>query len=165
MPVKLYPLWDNKELRVPEFWSRNGMSVTKSITWDEGTTNILGARLDITVDPGRIDTRAWIEHNGVETPLWYWEWEHNPKSDSFDIIGSLKNGSNLFKFVGAKDILTYPLLAVFVVTASVVIEYEGDEPEVGEDWAKMLQEAVYGVAIGGGTYIVASSLLVKKEKV
>lgn len=165
MPTKAYPLWNNKELKVPALWSRNGMSIKKSITWNPQTTDILSARLDIIIDPSVGYVKAWVEHNLTEIQRWWWVInDATPKSDSVDIIGTLYNGPNLFKFVGAKEFAN-PVIVLFVVTASVVIEYTGDEPEFGTDWAEMLREAAYGVAIGGGGYIVVSSVAeIAKEK-
>jgi len=164
LPTKSYPLWVDAQLKIPELWSKNGMTIKKTISWDQETTNILSARLDIDMNPDIGYVKAWVEHNVVEIQRWWWViGDESAKQDSADITGTLYNGSNTFKFVGAKEFAN-PAKVVFIVTASVIIEYEGEEPEIGEDWIKLIQEVASGVAIGGGAYIVSSSLRVGSVK-
>lgn len=164
MPIKSYSIWNLAELKIPELWSRDGMSVKKSITWSEERTTLLSARLDINIDPDTGYVKAWLEHNLNEVQRWWWMiGDSAPKSDSVDVIGTLYNGSNLFRFVGAKEFAN-PAKVVFTVTASLILEYDGTEPETSEDWKEVLQDVAAGVAIGGGVYIVGSSVLIGKEK-
>ena len=163
MPISVYPLWMNKELVVPSLSLRNSMEANKSITWDEETTNILSAVLDIKVDPGTLHTRACIEHNLDEIPLWWWEWEHNVRSGTFSIMTALNNGPNKFKFVGAKDLIAIAFRAKFVVTASIIIEYSGEEPEEGLDWKKIAGYAAVGIGVVGSVITVGGALK-EKEK-
>ena len=163
MPTSEYPLWMNKELVVPALSLRNGMEANQSITWDEDKTDVLNATLDIKVDPNTLHTRAWIEHNLDEIPLWWWEWEHNVRSGTFSIMTALNNGTNKFKFVGAKDLIVITFRAKFVVTASIIIEYSGEEPKPDPDWKKYLGAVAVGIGVVGSVITIGGALT-EKEK-
>ncbi len=165
MPIETYQLWMNKELVVPALSLRNSMEANKSITWDEDKTSILDATLDIKVDPGMLHVRAWVEHNLDEIPLWWWEWEHNVRTGTFSIMTALNNGPNKFKFVGAKDLIMLAFRTKFIVTASVIIEYSGEEPDIGPDWKKYLGYAAVGVGTVGAVIAVGGGLKEKEGRV
>jgi len=128
---KSYDLLVDKVITIPWNWGRNGFDVTRSITWDEKSTTIVSAVLDITVAPSASDVLSWVDLNSDKIQSFYWAlFDVSPKSESVDIIGKLVSGSNTFNFLVSKNFVS-ALTIDFKITARVIIEYEGSEPSVG----------------------------------
>jgi len=162
MPTKTFPIFENRKIHVPWNWSKNGAEVSKSITWTEGKTTVIGAKLRFTVDPNVGYTKAWVEFNYSEIARFHWALgEKSPQSEEFDVIGNLVNGSNHCKIVGAKEAGNTSDV-VFYISVSVVLTYEGDDPDVEPDWMRYLKYGAYGVATAAGVVIVGKAL--KEEK-
>ena len=162
MATKTYKIFENREVKLPWNWSKNSISVSKSITWDEKNTTITSAKLRFTIDPNAGYVKAWVEHNYSEIGRFIWALgDSTPRSEEFDIVGVLINGSNYFKVVVAKEFGNLATVK-FVVSVTVVITYEGDEPDIKPDWQKYLEYA----AIGAGTVAAVITIggALKEEK-
>lgn len=159
---KSYDLLVNKIINIPWNWLRNGFDVTKSITWDEKSTTILSASLEITVEPTASDVRSWVDLNTSEVQAFYWALlDSSPKSELVDIIGTLVSGSNTFNFLVAKNFVS-ALSIDFKITARVIIEYEGNEPSVSllDQITNFIEENPV-LAVGG---LIVSILIYKEVK-
>lgn len=162
MSTKTYKIFENKKIKIPWNWSKNAISIAKNITWDEKNTTVTGAKLRFTADPDVVYMKAWTELNYNEIGRFDWApGDSTPKSDEFDIVGVLVNGSNYFKVVVAKNIFNFRTV-IFVVSVTVVITYEGKEPDIGPSWKKYLEYAAYGSAAAAGIVVVGKAL--KEEK-
>jgi len=163
LPTKSYKIFENKKIHVPPLWSKNGASVTKAITWDEGSTTITSARLRFTVDPNVGHVKAWVELNYAEIGRFTWILgDHSPKSEEFDIIGNLVNGSNFCKIVGAKEFGNISDI-IFYMSVDVILTYEGDDPDIKPDWQKYLEYTAIGVGTTAAIITIGGALTEEKK--
>lgn len=162
MPTKTFKIFENREVKVPWNWSKNSISVSKNITWDEKVTTITSARLRFTVDPSSGHVKAWVEHNYNEIGRFNWILgDATPRSEEFDVVGVLVNGGNYFKAIVAKEFGNLATVK-FIVSVTVVITYEGKEPEIKTDWQKYLEYAAIGVGATAAVITIGGAL--KEEK-
>lgn len=163
MSTKTYKIFENREIKLPWNWSKDAVSIAKNIVWDEKVTKIISARLRLTIKPSAGYVKAWTELNYVEIGRFSWILGDNSvRSDEFDIVGVLVNGSNYFKVVVAKEFANISGIT-FVVSEEVVITYEGKEPEVKPSWQKYLEYGAIGIITTGGVITVAGALGEKKK--
>jgi len=163
MATKTYKIFENREVKLPWNWSRDGISLAKNITWDEKNTTIVSAKLRFTVKPSRGYVKSWTELNYVEIGRFTWSLlDDSLRSDEFDIIGVIVNGNNYFKVIVAKEFANIDAVN-FMVSEEVVITYEGSEPEVTPDWKKYLEYGAVGIGVAGGVITVAGMLGEKKK--
>jgi len=162
LPTKTFKIFENREVKVPWNWSKNSISVSKNITWDEKDTTIISAGLRFTVDPSSGHVKAWVEHNYNEIGRFNWILgDATPRSEEFDIVGVLSNGSNYFKVVVAKEFGNLATVK-FVVSVTVVITYEGEDPIIKPDWQKYLEYLAYGSVVAASVVVVGKALEEKK---
>ena len=162
MPTKTFKIFENREIKVPWNWSRVGISLSKNITWDEKGTTITSAGLRFTVDPSSGHVKAWVEHNYNEIGRFNWALgDSTPRSEEFDIVGVLSNGSNYFKVVVAKEFGNLATVK-FVVSVIVVITYEGKEPDIKPEWQKYLEYTALGVGTVAAMVTIGGAF--KEEK-
>jgi len=163
LPTKTFKIFENREIKVPPLWSKNGISISKSITWNEKDTTITSAKLRLTIKPSMGYVKAWTELNYNEIGRFSWILGDNSvRSEEFDIIGVLINGSNYFKVIVAKEFGNF-FEIVFVVSVTVVITYEGKDPDIKPSWQKYLEYAAYGSAAAAGIVVVGGALKEKKK--
>ena len=154
MTTKTIDLWLNHVLEIPNLWGSNGVSVTKSVKWDETKTTLIKAELLVTVSPNVGYVKSWINLNGVSVQSFYWSiGDSGAKTDRTDIIGSLLNGSNIFNFIGAKEFAN-PAFVSFIITARLILEFEGEAPNGGTDYTLMLEVAVAVAAFFLGLSVI-----------
>ena len=163
MPTKTYKIFENREIKVPWNWSKNSISVSKNITWDEKDTTIISAGLRFTVDPSSGHVKALVEHNYNEVGRFNWVLgDATPRSGEFDIIGVLSNGSNYFKVIVAKEFGNLATV-IFVVSVTVVITYEGKEPDIKPEWRKYLEYAALGIGTTAAVITIGGALTEEKK--
>lgn len=162
MPSKTYKIFENREVKIPWNWAKNSISIAKNITWNEKSTTITSAKLRFSADPNSGYVKASVEHNYSEVGRFTWGiGDSTSKSDEFDVVGVLINGSNYFKAVVAKEFANLATIK-FIVSITVVITYEGDEPEIKADWQKYLEYAAIGIGATAAVITVGGAL--KEEK-
>jgi len=145
LPIKTYQLWKSKVLVIPFGFMRAAFTLPKTISWSAGTT-INSAQIFYTMKPGLDGVVCYLEVNGIEAAKEVWNvGDIGERSGAADIIGSLYNGENIFKFKGEKGLLGI-LERKITISAYVAIDYTGEEPEVPftVDWGKIL---LYGAAV------------------
>jgi len=107
--------------------------------------------------------KAWTELNYNEIGRFSWILGDNSvRSDEFDIIGVLINGSNYFKVVVAKEFGNF-FEIIFVVSVTVVITYEGKDPDIKPSWQKYLEYGAIGLGVTAGVITVVGALEEKKK--
>lgn len=145
MPTRTIKIFEHKEVKLPWNWTKKGIDLTRAITWDEKKTTVTSARLRLTVDPSSGYVKSYVEHNYSEVGRITWALgDASSKSEEFDTIGNLVNGSNYFKVVVAKE-FGNTATVIFVVSATLVITYEGDDVDDDPDWKKYLTYAAAGL--------------------
>ena len=156
MPTRTIKIFEHKEVKLPWNWSKKGIDLTRAITWDEKKTTVTSARLRLTVDPSSGHVKSWIEHNYNEVGRIGWALgDASSKSEEFDSIGNLVNGSNYFKVVVAKELGNIGPVT-FIVSAVLVITYEGEDVDDDPDWKKYLTYA------GAGLGTVAALVTIRR---
>lgn len=163
MPTRTIEIFKNKEVKLPWNWSKKGIDSTRAITWDEKKTTLTSARLRLTVKPNSGYVKSWVEHNYSEVGRIGWALgDTSSKSEEFDSIGNLVNGSNYFKVVVAKEVGNIAAV-IFIVSATLVITYEGEDVDDDPDWKKYLTYAGAGIGTVAALVTIKSSLEEKKK--
>lgn len=145
MPIKTYQLWKNRVLVIPLGFMRASFTLPKSISWGTDTV-INSAQIFYTMKPGLAGVVCYLEVNNIEAAKEAWNFgDIGERSGAADIIGSLYNGENIFKFRGEKGAVGL-LERKITISAYVAIDYTGKEPIIPfvVDWGKIL---LYGAAI------------------
>ena len=159
MPSKSYKFFDNYVLRIP--WASGGVSksVEKDIVWDEHKTQVVSATLK-----GKIfasgGTQARMSFNGSELIFCDATLGDRTVQDTVDIAGLIINGSNECLIEIWKNPFL-PLEKIGRFSAEVIVEYEGESPEMKPTWEKYVMPAVAVASLGVGVVGLAVSL--KKE--
>ncbi len=164
MVTKTYNLFDNMRINIPWYGARETVSLAKNITWDSKTTEITSAKIRLTVKPSRGYVKAYVELNYIEAGRFTWALlDSELQSEQFDIIGTIVNGSNFISVTVAKDFGNVDPV-VFIISADIVLTYEGDEPEEGTDWIEYLKIGAAGLGVTAGFITIASSLERREKK-
>lgn len=163
MPIRSYPIWKNKALVIPLGIDKRSISTTKSITWGSGTT-INSTQMFYSMQPGLDGVECFLDFNDIEIAHEAWNiGQLGERTGAVDILSLLVNGQNLFRFRGDKGFLGI-LQRTITISASIVIDYEGDEPdgpENGPDWVKIL---LYGTAFAVSTVATVVTIKSLREK-
>ena len=160
MPYKSYRFFDSYELRVS--WISNGASKSakKDVVWDEKRTKVISAKLR-----GRIyasgGTNARLSFNDSEVIFCGAPVVDSTVEDTVDVTGILINGSNIC-LAEVWKIFYYPFDKIGRFTAELIVEYEGESPEMKAPWEKYLMPALGVASLGVSVAGLAVSL--KKEK-
>lgn len=163
MATKTYKIFENREVKLPWNWSRDGISLAKNIVWNEKDTVINSAKLRLTIKPSSGYVKAWTELNYMEVGRFNWSLGDNSlRSDEFDVVGVLVNGSNYFKVIVAKEFANASGVT-FVVSEEVILTYEGKEPEVKPNWQKYLEYGAIGIIATGAVTTVAGKVMEEKK--
>ena len=107
--------------------------------------------------------KSWIEHNYNEVGRIGWALgDASSKSEEFDSIGNLVNGSNYFKVVVVKELGNIAPVT-FVVSATLVVTYEGEDVDDSPEWKKYLTYAGAGLGTVAALVTIKGGLEEKKK--
>jgi len=164
MVIKTYKIFENKEVKLPWYGAKDVLNLVKNIDWDENNTTIISAKLRLTVKPSGDYVKVWTELNYMEVGRLTWGlFDDAYKSDEFDVVGVLVNGSNYFSITVAKEFGNVDAVS-FMVSENIVVTYEGDEPTVKTDWRKYLELGAIGLGVVAATVTVAGAIEEEKKK-
>jgi len=164
MVVKTYKIFENREVKLPWYGSKDVINLVKNIDWNENDTTIISAKVRLTIKPSRSYVKAWAELNYIEIGRFTWSiLDDLFKSDEFDVIGVITNGSNYFSVTVAKEFANVDAVS-FMISEDVVITYEGTEPTVKTDWRKYLEIGAIALGAIAATTTVAGAIIEEEKR-
>lgn len=164
MATKSYVIWRDKKLDIGWAAGRKDDIVRKSITWNPAYTTISGVTLSLLARAnGRTNLSIYINEN--EAIHFHWElWEDlATKSETVDVTGNLINGENVFRASFFKD-PAHPFYVYTIFSVTLVVTYEGEEPEVEPPWLTYLKKYGVPAAIGVGGLTVGAVIASRRRK-
>jgi len=129
-------------------------TASREVAWDPRRTSVTGFDVEIAVRAnGRTNVDLYL--NAALLQHFHWEiWEDlAPKRWRGDALGSLQNGTNIFKIVFYKDIL-HPVGVTATYTVTSTLTYEGSPPTVQPEWEKYLIPAIAITSLGAAIAIL-----------